>query len=135
MFAVGDEPVLVRCEAAVAIEIQEAVAESFIIAPAIGKKVVTPAAVLLKGCYNFLIVPPVEVRYAVSVGNYLAKFGAVKVGGEHTGLESTVFIGAAEKEKASITFIEDCMIAPHVTAFEFGVAVLDKFVKIEDGNS
>ena len=134
LFAVGSEPVLVRCEAAVAVEIQEAISKSFIIAPAIGKKVVALAAIFLKGCDDFLVVAPIEVGNAVSVGDYLTKFGAVKIGGEHAGLEPAFFVGAAEKEKASITLIEYGMIAPHMTIFEFGMAVLNKLIEIEDRN-
>ena len=117
-----------------AVEIQETVAESFMIALAIGKQVVALAVIFLKGCNDFLIIPPVEVGNSVSVGDYLTKFRTVNICGEHAGLEPAFFIRAAEKEKAGITFVEYGMIAPHVAVFEFGVAIPDKFVKIKDGN-
>ena len=132
LFAVGGEPVLIRREAAVSVEIQKAVAESFIIGLAISEKVVTLSAVFLKGCDDLVIISPVEMRDTTAVWDYLAKFIAVEVGGEHTCLETTVFFGPAEKEKAGVILILDSMVAPHMAVFEFRAAVLDEFVKIED---
>ena len=60
-FSVGYKPLLVGREAAVAVEIQKAVAQGLVVAFPVGEQVMAVAAIVPERCDYFIVVSPIEV--------------------------------------------------------------------------